>query len=84
MVGDYMNRMNVDDEAMAGTLHLNANSTLVQQLAQAEVSKERDAALELIYQMARLFAGRMLDTTDVTHAFRMSAASIQNLLKGDD
>jgi len=84
MVGDYMSRMNVDDEAMAGTLHINANSMLVQQLAQAAASKERDAALELIYQMARLFAGRMLDTTDVTHAFRMSAASIQNLLKGHD
>ncbi|MCA9912055.1 MAG: hypothetical protein KC496_01845, partial [Anaerolineae bacterium] len=80
MVGDYMQRMNVDDAAMAGTLNLNANSALVQQLAEAEVSPSRDAALELIYQMARLFAGRMLDTVDVTHAFRMSAASIQNLL----
>ncbi len=80
MVGDYMQRMNVDDDAMSGTLNLNANSTLVQQLSAAEVSPSRDAALELIYQMARLFAGRMLDTTDVTHAFRMSVASIQNLL----
>ncbi len=80
LVGDYMNRMDVDEDALAGTVHLNAASALVQQLSKMKAGKERDAAIELIYQMARLLAGRMLNTGDITHAFRMSAASIQNLL----
>jgi molecular chaperone HtpG len=84
LVGDYMKRMPVDEDALAGTLQLNAGNDLVKQLAGMEASKERDAAAELIYQMARLFAGRMLDNSDITHAFAMSAASITNLLSSDE
>jgi molecular chaperone HtpG len=84
LVGDYMRRMPVDEDALAGTLQLNAANPLVKQLAGMEEGKERDAAAELIYQMARIFAGRMLDNSDITHAFAMSAASITNLLKRDD
>ena len=82
LVGDYVNKMNVDEDTLAGTLHINASCELVQSLAKREQDESRDAALELLYQMARLFAGRMLDTSDVTHAFKMSASSIQNLLGG--
>lgn len=87
MVGDYMEHMDVDDDAMRGTVQINASNALIQQLSESPVNKARDAALELIYQMARIFAGKMLDSSDITHAFRMSTASIQNLLpdeKGDD
>lgn len=84
LVGDYMNRMDVDEDALAGTVHLNSSCELIQRLAKMNETKERDSALELVYQMARLFAGRMLTTGDVTHAFRMSAASIGNLLNEDN
>lgn len=84
LVGDYMNRMNIDEDSLAGMLQINASNDLVNKLAKMEESKARNAALELVYQMARLFAGRMLDTADITHAFGMSAASIQNLLNDDD
>ena len=82
LVGDYVSKMNIDEDTLAGTLHINASCQLIQNLAKRPQSESRDAALELLYQMARLFAGRMLDTSDVTHAFKMSAASIQNLLGG--
>ncbi|MDQ7025875.1 MAG: ATP-binding protein [Anaerolineae bacterium] len=80
LVGDYVKRMDIDEDMLAGTLHINAACDLVQNLGKYEQSEARDAALELMYQMARLFAGRMLDTADVTHAFKISATSIQNLL----
>lgn len=83
-VGDYMNRMNVDEDSLAGTLHINASSELIIRLAGMKEGHPRDAALELVYQIARLFAGRMLDTSDITHSFGMSAASIQHLLDSDD
>lgn len=84
LVGDYMNRMDVDEDALAGTLHINASNELINRLATMQESEGRNAALELVYQMARLFAGRMLDTADITYAFGMSAASITNLLDNED
>lgn len=84
LVGDYMNRMNVDEDSLAGTLHINASNDLINKLAKMDDGQARNAALELVYQMARLFAGRMLDTADITHSFGMSAASIQNLLNKED
>ncbi|MEO1167012.1 MAG: hypothetical protein AAFV98_24745, partial [Chloroflexota bacterium] len=84
LVGDYMNNMEVDEDALAGTVHINADNALVKSLADMPESAQRDAAIELIYQMGRIFAGRMLSNSDVTHAFRMSVASIQNLLDESD
>lgn len=84
LIGDYMNNMEVDEDALAGIVHLNASSKLIQQLAKMPENKERDSAIELVYQMGRIFAGRMLNTSDITHAFRMSSASIQNLLGNDN
>lgn len=80
LVDDYMNKMDVDEDALAGTVHINADNPLVQRLAQMPESETRDSTIELIYQMGRIFAGRMLNNRDITHAFRMSVASIQNLL----
>ncbi|GAB5492625.1 MAG: ATP-binding protein [Phototrophicaceae bacterium] len=83
LIGDYMENMEVDEDALAGIVHLNASSPLIQRLAKMTDTKERNSALELVYQMGRIFAGRMLNTSDITQAFKMSAESIQNLL-GDD
>ncbi len=80
LVGDYMDQMNIDEDALAGIVHLNAACDLVQRLSKMDANLERDAALELVYQMARIFAGRMLNTTDIIAAFRTSANSINHLL----
>ncbi|MGB7341864.1 MAG: ATP-binding protein [Phototrophicaceae bacterium] len=80
LVGDYMDQMNIDEDALAGIVHLNAACDLVQRLSKMDANLERDAALELVYQMARIFAGRMLNTTDIIAAFRTSAKSINHLL----
>jgi molecular chaperone HtpG len=84
LVSDYVSKLDVDEEALAGTLHLNAPNTLIQKLAEAEAGQARDAALELIYHLARLFSGRMLDATDIAHAFKVSAVSIMQLLDSGD
>ena len=84
LVGDYVNSMDVSEDMLAGTLHLNASSPLVKHLANLPENKDRNAGLELVYQMARLLNGRMLDTDDITHAFKMAAASILDLVDRDN
>ncbi|MEO0561034.1 MAG: ATP-binding protein [Chloroflexota bacterium] len=84
MVGAYLNNMSVDEEAMAGTLHLNASNELVRRLAGMEDDLPRNAALDLIYQMARLFSGRMLETDQISGLFEGSNAAITALIAPDD
>lgn len=80
LVGDYMSRMNVDNQMLSGTLYVNVNNALVRQLATMEPGAKRDSVLDLIYQMAQLFAGRMLDATSATAAFRAAVDSLGKLL----
>lgn len=80
LFGDYMSRMDISDELLAGKLYINVNNGLVRQLAKMEAGTRRDAVLDLIYQMAQLFAGRMLDAVSATAAFRAAADSLGKLL----
>ena len=67
---------------MRGTLYLNASCALIRNLAEQGGNAEgRDAALLMLYQMARLFCGRMLTAADVTAAFRDFTRSVEGLLK---
>jgi molecular chaperone HtpG len=79
MVGAYLNNMNVDENAMTGTLHLNASNRLVQALAKQHDDVPREASLELIYQMARLFSGRMLESGQITDLFTRTNNAIRGL-----
>ena len=79
LVGDYLKKLNAGGESLDGTLYLNASCTLIQRLATPEAESVRPAVLALIYQIARLFAGRMLDVTKVTDAFREASQSIEDL-----
>ncbi|MBN1286307.1 MAG: ATP-binding protein [Anaerolineae bacterium] len=79
LVSDYMMRLSHEEQAMAGTFYVNAACELIQQLAALEDGPARNAALDLVYQIARLFSGRMLDTTQITQAFRESAEAIKAL-----
>jgi len=84
MVGAYLNNMSVDDDAMKGTLHLNASNALVEKLTEVEADIPREAALDLIHQMARLFSGRMLETDQMSALFANSNAAIETLIDGDE
>jgi molecular chaperone HtpG len=80
LVGDYMDRMQITDETLAGTLYLNVSHALVAKLATMPAGTARDAVLDLIYQMAQLFAGRMLDATTAADAFRAASTALDKLL----
>ena len=80
MVGDYMNQMNISEDELGGTLHLNASNTLIQSLLLVDDDTVRSASLELIFHVARLFSGRMLETADVASSFRQTTESLRRLI----
>ena len=84
LVGDYMEKMPAQDD-LNGTLYVNAACSLVQRLAdvpgaQAGAQANREALLEVIYQVARLFAGRTLTPTDAAAAFGKAVKAMEGLL----
>jgi molecular chaperone HtpG len=73
-------------EDLRGTLYLNASCPLVRGLAGQDAADEqaagrRAAALTLIHQTARLFAGRMLSAADAVAAFGALTGSLERLLR---
>ncbi len=66
---DYLQNHASDDEKVAGTLVLNASNDLARTLAGEGESASRDAAFDLVWQMARLFSGRTLNAGDAARAF---------------
>lgn len=81
MVGMYIARKSVDDEALAGTLYLNAANPLILSLVNVSDAKKREAGLEVVYQMARLLAGRMLDTKTITTLFENTNQALDRLIQ---
>jgi molecular chaperone HtpG len=82
LVHEYIDSRFADREELAGTLYLNAGNALVRRLAEQPPAREaRDAALTLILQVARLFAGRMLSAADAVGAFGQLTRSLQGLVK---
>jgi molecular chaperone HtpG len=81
MVGAYISRMTVDEQSLSGTLYLNAANPLILTLTKIEDEAQCHAALELIYQMARLLAGRMLDANQITELFQSTNASLSRLIE---
>ncbi|MBW3634965.1 MAG: ATP-binding protein [Armatimonadetes bacterium] len=69
LLGDYLQNHASDAEKVAGTLVLNASNDLARALAGENESASRDAAFDLIWQMARLFSGRTLNARDAARAF---------------
>ena len=70
LLGDYLETHASDETKVAGTLVLNASNPLMLNLKVEDESAARDAALELVYQMARLFNGRTLSAQDASRAFQ--------------
>ncbi|HKZ69654.1 MAG TPA: ATP-binding protein [Anaerolineales bacterium] len=81
LVSDFMTRKTATSEDdLNGTLYLNAACPLITKLAEkpgADPALSR--ALDLLYQIARLFAGRMLTPDEVTKAFRETSKAIEEL-----
>jgi len=68
-------------QPMGGTLLLNASCPLIRRLTDLPAGPARDAVLIIVYQTARLFAGRTLTVGDVTEAFAESGAALGRLLE---
>lgn len=82
LVNDYVNRLSQEhDDDLGGTFYINASNPLIIKLAKLPEGTGRDAALMLIYQMAKLFSGRMLDNLQITEAFRDANSAIDKLLE---
>ncbi|MEP7289404.1 MAG: ATP-binding protein [Chloroflexota bacterium] len=81
LVSDYIDKMKTSDEDdIRGTLYLNASCALIKQLAETPPAEAtRDSVLTLIYQVARLFAGRTLTPTDVKAAFGETIKALEAL-----
>lgn len=69
LLGDYLETRAPGSEAMAGTLVLNATNDMMRKLARESESAARDAALDLVLHLARLFSGRTLNASDAARAF---------------
>jgi len=82
LVNDYVNRLSQEhDDDLGGTFYINASNDLIIKLAKLQPGTGRDSALMLIYQMAKLFSGRMLDNVQITEAFRDAGVAIDKLLE---
>lgn len=65
-----------------GSLYLNASCPLVRRLAEdAGLASCRGMVLMILYQIARLFAGRMLSPDDAVNAFREINSAIEEMLR---
>ncbi len=83
LVSDYLEEMQTGADDLKGTLYLNAACSLVRGLAENPPAPVlRDAALTLIYQVARLFSGRTLTAGDAAQAFRESVRALEQLVQG--
>jgi len=81
LVEDYVERK-VADAEFKGGLYLNASCPLVRRLAEdAALTSCREPVLMILFQMARLFAGRMLSPTEAVTAFRDINKAIEGMLR---
>jgi molecular chaperone HtpG len=81
-VSEYMHKAAATQDDVKGTLYLNVACPLIVRLVESPPAEAVcHAALALVYQVARLFAGRTLTAADATLAFREAMEAIQELLK---
>jgi molecular chaperone HtpG len=81
LVSAYVEQRSAGGQDLRGTLYLNASCPLVRRLAeQPPTAETRAAALTALYQMARLFCGRMLTAAEAALAFREMSHSLERLL----
>jgi molecular chaperone HtpG len=83
LVQEYVGQKFAGADDLCGTLYLNASCPLVRRLAEpaGAVEGARAAALTVLYQTARLFAGRMLSAADAVAAFRDLGGALEKLAR---
>lgn len=82
LVHQYVEQKFRDTDDLRGTLYLNSSCPLVRRLAERTPAPQTLAAtLSVLYQVARLFAGRMLSAAEAIDAFREFTGSLENLLE---
>jgi molecular chaperone HtpG len=82
LVQDYVDRRFSGGADLRGTLYLNASCPLIRQLAENPPAPATlGAVLTLLWQMARLFAGRMLSASDAVAAFAETTRALQGLIR---
>jgi molecular chaperone HtpG len=88
LVSAYVEQQSAGKD-LNGTLYLNASCPLVRRLAEQPPSADGEvgrpapnvaAVLTALYQLARLFCGRMLTAADAAEAFRDMTHSLERLL----
>lgn len=79
LIGEYAESKVGSEEELRGTLYVNARSPIMGRLARMGPSPRRDAALGLVLQLARLFAGRTLDAAGATAAFMEVSACLEEM-----
>lgn len=80
LVDAYMTRASLSDADLKGTLYLNASNTLITRLAEdPPPAATLDALLTTLYQVARLFAGRMLTPAEVATSFQTLGSALNGL-----
>ena len=71
-----------DKENLEGTLFLNARCPFIQRLSKLAVDdRQQQLALELLYQIARLFSGKLTKATAAIEAYSAITAVTEELLK---
>jgi len=82
LVDAYVENLAAEREDLQGTFFLNASCPLIRRLAEIyhEENASHDAILNLLYQIARLFAGRMMSAGDANHAFSEVIGAFDTLL----
>ena len=80
LVDAYVEEASAGRDDLQGTLFLNASCPLLRRLSEDD-GPSRGAALTLIHQMARLFAGRMMDASDAAQAFESAGDALAQLVE---
>ncbi len=81
LVGEYVEGLVGAGDDLKGTLYVNASCPLVGRLAQLSPGEPRqNAALDLLYQVARLFSGRSLDAAGAAAAFDAATRALGGLV----
>jgi molecular chaperone HtpG len=81
LIRDYLAREGASSRS-AGVLHLNARNGLLRRLRDVPpASGAFSAALEIVYQTARVLSGRALTPRDVQEALAMTAFSLDQLVR---
>ncbi|MBX9678602.1 MAG: ATP-binding protein [Gemmataceae bacterium] len=82
LLREYVDHRFSDKSELSGTLYLNASCPLIKKLAEQGVNAGiRDAMLLSLYEIARLFSGRMLNAGQASKAFGSMIGAMDYLVK---